>query len=237
MWNEKSKERFWRGYVRQTENYEPRTIKALRGMFKKQKSEALGELKHAVNRDHKLINTRKAKEDYAKTVTPILTAVILNAAKAGANLVEPENPHKQDIPPVASSVALNWLRTRIGWAAELISEETASLLAQELAAGFAAGESMDEIAKRITDTFDFFNEARAQRIARTEIMSASNQGALQGYSESGVVEQVEFYAALDERTCDMCSDMHGETFDIDDAPPLPDSTHPNCRCVYIPIVE
>jgi SPP1 gp7 family putative phage head morphogenesis protein len=81
----------------------------------------------------------------------------------------------------------------------------------------------------------FDNQTRAERIARTETISASSQGAIEGYRESGIVHKVEFYTARDERTCDYCNEYHQQVFNIDEQMPIP--LHPNCRCIYLPVVE
>ncbi len=230
------KENFWKANIKQTEAFEPKAIKALRNMYGEQRAEALANVQGAIDRNHKLIDKELAKKAYDKAVTPILTSVILNAVSNAMDLIKPENPHKQDIPPILNRLALEWLKTHIGWAAEQTTEETARLLADALAQGFSAGESTDQIAQRVSSVFDNCDDVRAQRIARTEILSASNEGATQGYKEMGI-GKVEFYTALDERTCDICMGMHGDIENIDDAPPIPASTHPQCRCIWLPVVE
>ena len=136
---------------------------------------------------------------------------------------------------MVSQAAIDWLRTRIGWAAAQVGEETAKQLAQALSAGLAAGESIDDIAARIGQVFDMTGD-RAQLIARTETIAASAQGAIEGYGASGVVDKVEFYAAQDERECEDCAALNGEMFAFDLAPAVI-PVHPNCRCVWLPVIK
>ena len=133
-----------------------------------------------------------------------------------------------------SEEALKWMKTRMLWAATEIGEATAEALARELALGFEAGESIPTIARRVESVFQFNNDVRAKRIARTEVITASNWGAEQGYKESGVVEKVEWFAALDERLCPICDDLHGNLYPLGSGyrPPA----HVNCRCVILPVV-
>jgi len=132
--------------------------------------------------------------------------------------------------------ALRWLKSRIGWAADEIGEETAALLADQLAKGFAEGESMEEIRKRVEAVFDECSRVRALRIARTETIMASNESALMGYEDTGV-QRAQFYAGLgDERTCDDCMALHDEIMTIDDSHGVI-PVHPNCRCTWLPVVE
>jgi HK97 family phage portal protein len=224
------KESYWRGYVTRAETYEKRMITALKVMFSAQESESLSKL-HAGSRD--LIDDAEAKATYSKLATPILTDLMKMAIDNGQELIKPK-PHK-DAPenPPMSEAARKWLLTRIGWAAAQVGEETARLLSEALADGFAAGESMPDIAKRIQAVFEGCSNRRSILIARTETISASAQGAIEGYKEAEV-QEVEWLSALDDRLCDDCDALNGEVWPIDDAiiPPA----HPDCRCCLIPVV-
>ena len=144
-------------------------------------------------------------------------------------------PHKQSAEDFLSSrAAIAWLKTRIGWAAEQIGEETAALLAHSLAEGYAAGEGITKLTERVQSVFNFSETYRAERIARTETMQASAQGTIIGYADAGV-SRVEFYAALDERLCEECLGLHGQEFPITESGGVI-TVHPNCRCVWLPIL-
>lgn len=230
---EEQKEGFWKDYVSRAESYEAKTINELQAMYLEQKEEALANLNSG--KKENLIDLSLAKKNYTERITPILTQVISIAEKNGQELIHPVTPHKQEIPFSASAMALRWLKSRIGWAANEIGEETASRLSQVLATGFAEGMSTQQIADLISGEFDYFSSVRAERIARTEIMQASSQGAIEGYRDTGV-EDVEFYCALDERTCPDCYGLHQEVFSIPDSEGII-TVHPNCRCVWLPVIE
>jgi SPP1 gp7 family putative phage head morphogenesis protein len=205
-------------------------------MYALQKQEALDAVQTAIDRHHKLLDHDKAVKQFQTAVTPILTKVIINACQNGMDLINPTNPHKDaPEPSLLNKVALEWLKTHIEWAAQQTSETIASDLSDALAEGFNNGESINQIADRISEVFNVSGN-RAQTIARTEILGASNQGNLLGYKESGI-GQVEWLTARDERTCEICNPMDGDIENIGDAPPLPASTHPNCRCIWLPVVN
>ncbi|GAJ11721.1 unnamed protein product, partial [marine sediment metagenome] len=128
---------------------------------------------------------------------------------------------------------------------------------REIANGLELGESIDKLRKRVIGRLgpDYIKN-RAEMIARSETIYASNAGAELGYMQSGVVEGKKWLTAVDERTCNLCLDMDGRTailgstFDIESLkedygwefdyskgemphPPL----HPRCRCTIIPIVK
>lgn len=74
---------------------------------------------------------------------------------------------------------------------------------------------------------------RAERIARTEILTAyreSNRAAMQ--ANNHIVKKWVWYANLT-TCCASCLGMHGTTHNISE----PMGTHPNCRCVPVPSVE
>ena len=229
-------EAYWKTYVSHAESYEAPAISALQSMFNKQKTSSLLALEQG---KQVIFDKQESIKEYKQVMTPVLTQVMHGAINNGRDLLKPPTPHKGDplnpIPSVVSMGALNWLKTRIAWAAEQIGEESAKQLAQILTDDYSAGKSTFQISQDIQAEFDQFSSVRADMIARTEIMSASAQGALEGYKESGVVSKVKFYTAEDERTCDYCNNYHDEVFDIGQEIPIP--LHPNCRCVFLPVID
>jgi SPP1 gp7 family putative phage head morphogenesis protein len=238
--NEAAKLAFWKDYIGKVDEHEKVTLSAVRNYFEGLKSEALTRVRGAyiVNSDTPIIDRTKAKAAYVEAITPVLTAAMADAYRRGINIVSPPTPHRGiKIEHIFSEAAIAWLRRRIGWAADEVGEETAALLARSLKDGFASGESIAQLAERVEDVFVYCNDVRANRIARTETMMASNQGAIEGYRESGI-QKAEWYLADDERTCEDCIHM-ADTYkalaldETEGMMPL----HPNCRCVWLPIVE
>jgi|LGOV01.1.fsa_nt_gb SPP1 gp7 family putative phage head morphogenesis protein len=102
-----------------------------------------------------------------------------------------------------------------------------------LVTGLAQGKTVTQMAIQLNNVMNKgFNNAH--RLIRTETMHYLNQSSLQTYKEAGV-KKVQFWAAEDERTCEICGVMHGKEYDIDKAPILP--LHPLCRCCYLPVIE
>lgn len=127
--------------------------------------------------------------------------------------------------------AIDALKVRNLSALKGITAEMNKQIIREITDGMQLGEHPTVIAKRIADRVDKIGLSRAQLMARTEVINAFNQAALTRYSQHGV-EKVRFYAALDERTCDVCGALHNQVFDIASRPP--NVQHPNCRCTYLP---
>ena len=72
------------------------------------------------------------------------------------------------------------------------------------------------------------------RLVRTETMHYLNVSAQESYKDCGI-KQVQFWSATDERTCPSCGALHGNIYDINNAPTPP--THANCRCTLLPITD
>lgn len=125
-----------------------------------------------------------------------------------------------------------------------------------LQAGVSAGESIPELTKRVQSVFIGYKDAafKAERMARTEVIGASNFGALESYKQSGVVEKKSWLPEFDDRLRDTHLQA-GRTYDEKGAIPVDESFDVgagsgqapgnigvaeediNCRCTLIPVVE
>ena len=148
--------------------------------------------------------------------------------------------------------AIGIVEKRIG-AIRQINRTTQKIVRQAVADGILAGEGAEPIQRRIRAVFSAqdIGRKRALLISRTETIWAHNEGAIEAYKQSGVVKQVEWITAADERVCEWCGPMdgtiqtlgvnffdQGESFTGDEGhelnfnfepiehPPL----HPMCRC-------
>lgn len=141
--------------------------------------------------------------------------------------------------------------------ATMPNDTTVKRLRKTLADGIAAGEGAADLRRRIEETFDSISRYGAERIARTESIWAWNEGAVQGYRQSTVVEKMTWISSNDDRSCDFCPTMDGKVIGVNENffnqgdnlnvgdsvlrfdyepighPPL----HPQCRCAIAPIIE
>lgn len=132
-----------------------------------------------------------------------------------------------------------------------VADTTHKAIINELSEGFEKGESIQELSNRIKDMPEF-DMKRATVVARTEIISSSNAGTLQGYKESGVVIGKEWSSTKDERTRDHHKEAEGQRVKLDepfiidgDLLDYPgDNSHDvkasnviQCRCSLKPILE
>lgn len=119
-----------------------------------------------------------------------------------------------------------------------VTQEVRDQVKEELKRGYIMGESIPDIVKRLRNTRLGKGvwpsaEKRAEVVARTEIIRASNQGALYVYRQYGI-KRVMWLAASDERTCPICGALHRKIFPIDQVPFGGAPAHPRCRCYIVP---
>lgn len=144
----------------------------------------------------------------------------------------------------------NAVRALSGYSLDLItrmSDDMRRVVQQQIGVGLLTGASREVVSSRILAT-GLTNiphwrsvEARAEAIARTELMRAYNAGNLAGILDTGAVA-VRWITGQDERVCPICGPRHGQTYalarrtpDGDDVPypPLPGGpppAHVKCRC-------
>ena len=140
---------------------------------------------------------------------------------------------------VTNPKVIKWIKAHCGKLIKTIADTNFDALKRTLTEGIKLGEKIPKLAARITAEYADCKGYKAVRIARTETISASNQGALQAYDQSGVVEEKEWLAETD--ACDICLDialegaipLHSSFSGGFDVPPA----HPNCRCTVLPVIE
>ena len=81
-----------------------------------------------------------------------------------------------------------------------INSTTETLIREQLKQGEEARRKYSELCNRIGQYFENMKGYRVERIARTEVIGASNNASLMGYKQSGVVEKKEWLSRVDERT-------------------------------------
>lgn len=97
------------------------------------------------------------------------------------------------------------------------------------------GEGIPQITDRINKGIDTARY-NAERVARTETKRVTYCAHDDVYKDTGV-EELRYRCANggDGRTCQYCRADNGKVFKRGEEPTLP--RHPNCRCVYIPVVS
>ena len=118
------------------------------------------------------------------------------------------------------------------------TDKLAQTVKQEIVNGMIQGINLKTMTKRVSEKFETAKKNDVERLLRTEVNYVLNQATLDGYKEAGI-EKYEFSATLDSRTSQICSELHGNIFEIKNIavglnyPPM----HPRCRSTTIPIID
>lgn len=184
-------------------------------------------------------------EGSADSVEEILFAALVAGAK-GAN----KNLQKRELRAArgysfsfdkTNPRATSWAKQHAGKLVKQVAQTTRERIRELVESAFESQFDVDDLAREIRGIIR--DRDRALTIARTETMTAANQGQLQLWDQAkqkGLLtgkEGKEWITTPDDRLCPVCSPMNGEVvamhkyFDVGgskvDAPPA----HPNCRCV------
>lgn len=188
------------------------------------------------------------KEDsveLAAVLTPIILALMVEQAKGVANFITGEL--LVITPDITKTVEAHILKI-----SGAFNEDTIKALEKTLTEGATNGESMVKLKHRVESTFQDTKGYRAERIARTESLRASNRTAELSYKQNGYSSKKWF---SNPGACDFCKMMEGNTksigsnflnlgdvvtdnkdnqmrieYDNIDCPPI----HPNCKCSIVP---
>jgi HK97 family phage portal protein len=126
----------------------------------------------------------------------------------------------------------------------IINDTTAAALREQLTEGIKSGESIRELSTRVSEVFDTRKSPyELERIARTEVIGASNAAAIVSMEVSGVVDGKEWISTMDGRTRDSHIDMDGQEVPLHEPFKFPNgataqfpggtglpSEDINCRC-------
>lgn len=116
---------------------------------------------------------------------------------------------------------------------ERIAPDTVGAARNTLVEGMVAGLNPRVIGAELDDVLQV-PLWRAQTIARTEILRSFRAASIATYrAHDDSVSGWEWLSALDSRTCVVCWAMHGSVHPVTE----PFASHPNCRCVPVPIVN
>lgn len=163
-------------------------------------------------------------------------AVTVNALGGDGDLLDPQQP-----------AVVRMIQARANKLAGQVNDTTYGQIKDELSAGVAAGENIDQLASRIGQVFDA-TKARTRTIARTESVGGYNAATNTIFDTYGtdVAAGKEWLATLDDRTRDDHADadgqqvaagdqftVGGEFCDYPGDPSLSPAESVNCRCTLL----
>lgn len=251
-YTKKHKENFRSTLEKNSEQYAKLYKRALANTLKEQKGRVIANLAHL----HKAMGDDlfdMADENAAlnNAVDPIQMSLALEQGKLAMEFAGSEEAYE-----LSKSIE-NAVKSSTARMSANYNEETVSQLSDTITEGVQEGEGLSKLTKRVEQVYEAATGWRAERVARTESMYASNAATVDGYKQTGYVIKMEWYA--NPGHCMFCDTMDGKTVGLEDnfvsqgdsvsysedgkthsmqadyrsidAPPL----HPNCACTIIPI--
>lgn len=116
-----------------------------------------------------------------------------------------------------------------------ISRVASSQVERSVRIGMAEGESISNIVKRVRSSLDL-TKRQATTIVRTAVNHVANYANELVYQENEeVIKGIQYVAVLDTRTSEICRELDGKVFPINEGPRPPQ--HPNCRSRTVPVLK
>lgn len=229
--------------------YEKKLEREFAGLLKTWRSRAVAGLEQVAQRG-RLARSLDPEEVFAVTeddrdqLLRILEALV--AERGEEALAELALSYEIDLHNLRASKFIESQAQRV---LSQIGDTTKQALRESIAASVESGESIGETIARVLEMPEF-GIARAQTIARTEVISAYNFSTVEAWRQSGVVDQVEWLSARDSAVRETHSQADGQTansvggyFDVGGSalafpgdPAGPPEEVINCRCTLLPVI-
>lgn len=225
-------QRIWNRFAKRSDRWEERVADAMADLFRRQRTSVIAKLKAQKEVSLAAMSKSFDRPQWIKASRSLMRPLIKRVMQdfgdeALADLAGMMPRGKRDRPvqqvlDFAQSDAARFLERRAQRFAKRVTETTWDDLKRILGPSADAGESMDELAARVEDLFTGYyhhtgdeemlaKASRAFTIARTEVLGASNGGALIAWEQSEVVETKTWIAALDQVTRESHVVAHGQT--------------------------
>ena len=117
------------------------------------------------------------------------------------------------------------------------TQKLAETLNQQIAQGFARGDSYERLTKQLQDRFKRVNKRDAYRLIYTEGTYVMAESSMQPFTQD--FQKYRIVTAEDDRVCPVCSGISSEVFEIEDRQPGTNFPpfHPYCRCTFTVVVD
>jgi len=236
---------YWKAFDRRRITFENKYTRALTRAFKEQLS--IYEDAYTINDLKRDISTKPIEDAFVSLYTEVGDVFARNSWAGLKKLPFIETKQQPNWVERLRNAALVDASARI----VEITETTRRQINAIIVAGLEEGLGVEEIKRRIIGTtglqpLNGTLQVRARRIARTEIVSASNIGSLEGALSTGLAFDKQWLSTPDDRTRDAHAEADGQTVDKQ-APFLVDGEQLrvpgdptgspgnviNCRCTQI----
>ena len=203
-------DRIWYQFKARTESWERRFKPILRDEFTWQERETIRNLRDYGWKEFRTKILGVKKENIKQNIDMI----IYDSSEAGKRLKKKTKPviagaledsAKIEIArlglgidfDISNPEVVKWIDKKLFDYWKDIDATTKDTLRDQLKEAVLSGEGIPDVEKRIESVFDMARGYRTERIARTEVISASNEGNFAAYLQSGVVENKKWISSRD----------------------------------------
>ena len=212
--------KYWQDWIKTiTDPWEKKFKKKMLELFEAQKREVLANMKKSSKSMLKegeasinswMFGTKTWEKRFRREGLPLIQGIAID----NGSKVLSELPVVGVSFDVKNPLVKKMLNERSIKFAEKVVGTTEERIRTVLATGIDAGKSIPDLKDDVLEWFKTASPDRAEKIARTETIWASNAGAEQAYIQSEVVEGKEWLVADDERLCEFC-EATGNEFGVD----------------------
>lgn len=129
-----------------------------------------------------------------------------------------------------------------GWWVKL-AQGTQAVISREISTGLSAGETVDQIVRRLRGEDGYggafgYTRRGAESIVRTAATHVSAEARDATYAENAdIVKGWQFVATLDARTTLVCMEADGKEYGVNEATSKMPPLHFNCRSTTVPVLK
>ena len=215
-------ELIWKDYIAMTAPQEKRLAKEVMDYFKRQEKYVLGELEKKKSGEGGIVQKIGVEdvlditlpdtwvEYLAKQMKPYIMAYMQQAGDKTLLELGFADSFNLQMPKIQE-----WIKTKLDRSALEVTNTTRDQLSKQLIEGVQNGEGIPELAGRVKTLFEETYPHRAETIARTEVISATNYARVDAAETHGM-QYKSWLTALDERTRPAHADANGQTVPIDE---------------------
>jgi len=174
-----------------------------------------------------IFNMDKEEKLATALIIPYIEDFLKEAGKESLLMIEPQTDFTN------SARISSYINKRSKFFADSINKTTFDKLEKTLAEGIEAGEGINDLSDRVKGVYDEFGDYRSELIARTEATAANNEGIMESFKQSSVINGKEWITAGDDRVRAEHEAIDGEIVGLEEnfSNGVPYPQEPNCRCV------
>ena len=214
-------------------------------LIPKYKAALLTALKGSRNKHKDIQGVEFGKKSKVKE---IITGLLMDAVKLGRTQAKNELNNKLasggsiklaergDLP----AGVYGWVKANADYATDTLYGDLTKKAEGQALKSLDNGRSDEEVAYDVNETLDDFIDNDITLGGGIAVNKAYGEGRWSAFEEASEnIQGFQYSAILDDKTCDLCAELDGATFEIDD----PDSDeynppeHASCRCIIIPITK